>query len=604
MSTDNFDIESFLTIPQIIQARAQATPNNIGWWSKNDNGHLVSTSWQEYYQTILIIAKNLKKIGIKQQERIAFCASNSLAWEMIERAALFIGAVSVGIGINDHSNHKNHIILDSASSILVIDNAEQINDFFAYKDNFKAIIIIKNSTTDHALEKSNITYYSELLTSNNDPIEIILPDSSLPATILYTSGTTGKPKGITYSQRQYLITAQAIIDKRLPKLGACNNPVDERHICWLPLHNPFQRIFNTLNICFGSQSYIIDDPKKISQAICEFNPTIMIGVPRFYEKIHNLIQDKINNFSPLKKNLTNYAISVNQIAYKYNMYSLVMPNLIKIKSKLVTKFILKPLYKNYLGMQIKVMITGSAPIAINSLEFFHCLGTPLLEAYGLSESIIPIGVSRPSAYRLGSVGKTLLYNQTMIASDGEVLLKGPAVFSGYLNELDIPLERFDENNFLKTGDIGYIDNDGFLFLTGRKNDLIKTSTGRRIFPKRIEELLSASPLVENAVLIGNNKKHLSAIIAIAESCRNYSDKKLEQLLKQHLNKVNSLLAQQDQIPALIIVKRGFSFKTGELTNNQKLKRKEIEKIYAKQIDQIYQESNQSLTLLVLEAQTA
>jgi long-chain acyl-CoA synthetase len=229
------------------------------------------------------------------------------------------------------------------------------------------------------------------------------------------------------------------------------------------------------------------------------------------------------------------------------------------------------------------MLTGSAPTPVSLLDFFNGMGIELYEAYGCSESIIPVAMNRPTQNKHGSVGQPLPYHEVVISDSGEVLVKGPGVFKGYLDSKDAD-NKITPEGFLSTGDVGYIDRDGYLFLTGRKTDMIKTSTGRRIFPQKIESLLKKHALVEHAILVGNGRKHLAAIVTVSDTST--SEVEIENL-NRIIQESNGELADYERLKAILVVQSGFSVERGHITLNQKIRRGFIEQCYKQQLDNLY-----------------
>lgn len=367
------------------------------------------------------------------------------------------------------------------------------------------------------------------------------------ATIIYTSGTTGTPKGIPYTHQQCLIAVDSILSA-FPSFNSTDVAV-----CILPLSHLFQRIINLCTIAMSGHSYFINDPKTFQADIQHINPTILVGVPMLFEKMHENVEQKLS-------------------VIPFQLGRLLPLSWVRHK---------------LLGRRMRVMITGSAPISSSILQFYRKLGVPFFEAYGMSENIIPMAMNTLELHKDEAVGKTFAENAVHIQEDGEIYVSGPGVFAGYWDEDNRAL--FTDDGFFKTGDIGHLDDDGFLYLTGRKSDLIKTSTGRRIMPLKIKETLGDVTGVEHALIFGNGRKHLVAML----QCKAKDSIDLAQL-KHTIAAMNASLADYEKIQDVLLVTDIFSPEKGHLTSSLKLRSNHIEKLYLNDIDNLYQSISTAL----------
>jgi len=350
------------------------------------------------------------------------------------------------------------------------------------------------------------------------------------ATIIFTSGSTGHQKGITYTQKQFLQAAQTLASSLAQKNG--------RTVCWLPQANLFQRMTNLFSLINNTSIYFLNNPKEVMNVLPKIQPTAFIGVPVVYEKIYTSVKQQTGSQAAI------------------------------------------------FGGKMKYMITGSAPCRLDVLTFFKTIGIPLIEGYGMSENILPIALNLPHEYKLGSVGKPLLPNRVKIADDGEILMKGPGLFKGYLGK-KTPVGT-TKDGFFPTGDLGYLDKKGFLFLTGRKDNLIKTSTGRKISTTAIGAQLMENPFLNQVLLVGSDRPCLTCLVTVDnESVKN---KDIAVILKntiQFIQKTNSKLSSFEKIKGGIILEKNFSVENAELTANLKIRRKQIEENYQNEIEYLY-----------------
>jgi long-chain acyl-CoA synthetase len=341
----------------------------------------------------------------------------------------------------------------------------------------------------------------------------------------------------------------------------------DRLVCWRPVANLFQRMLNVCGFIMGAETSILKDPLSIMTELPVLKPTIIIGVPRFYERIFENANKRLENIPHLFRSILKPLISF-QI-------------------------------RRALGGQVRMLFTGSAPLSQSVFHFFHSLKLNLIEAYGLSESILPIAINTNSKEHPGSVGRLLPSNEVKLAMDGEILIKGPGMAHGYFKSSDD--KRWDDEGYFHTGDLGYFDKNGYLYLEGRKADLIKLSNGRRISPMRIEEELSKVALVDRVIVVGPGRKSLVAIISL--KCRPNTLSILElQNLKNELTGVTSKLASYEQVKKFIFLKEGMTIEGGHLTTNLKVKRTAIERMCAHELNEL-SEANANNIVVDIEKRT-
>jgi long-chain acyl-CoA synthetase len=359
--------------------------------------------------------------------------------------------------------------------------------------------------------------------------------------------------------------------------------VESNLVCWLPLSNLFQRIVNICAIGRCGQTYFVEQPEKIVEFLPKINPHFFVSVPRFYEKLYQMFEAKLDEQPKLRGKLLRFCLSQGE------------GNTIKSAIfKKINNRIFRP-FKALFGTNMRYMLSGSAPMPLWLLKRYHSMGLLVLEAYGLSENIVPIALNKPTDYRFGTVGKALPGNELKVAADGELLVKGNGVFSGYLNQEN--LNNKTEDGFLPTGDMAEIDADGFVRLVGRKTELFKTSTGRKIAPASIEAVIQKMPGVRQSVIYGENKQFLVALINVNQSNTN-NENDLTTFAKQfssHSADYLNMMPNYQKPAGVILLSESFSIEKNELTCNLKLRRNHIFDRYKDQITQIYAEleNNQS-----------
>lgn len=371
-------------------------------------------------------------------------------------------------------------------------------------------------------------------------LDLPCPSPSDDALMVFTSGTTGAPRALKYTHGQ-LLAALGALRRSLQELGP-----DDRMIAWLPMAVLFQRVANLVMMAAGGATYFVDDPRTIMSVVAELHPTFFIGVPRFYEKL------LASGQTPL------------------------------------------------MGSRLRYALTGSAPIAPSILSELHRRGVLVLEAYGLSENIIPMAISSLTAHRFGSVGRPPVENEIRRAEDGELLVRGPGVFDGYL---DAPDSRscFTEDGFYRTGDIGHFDEDGFLHLDGRKVDLIKTSTGHRISPSRVESVYAGIGCIDQLVVLGDGRPFLVGLVVLSPRIvaaeldlpgdTAPADLAASAAVRAHvagaMARVEGALTPYERVRDFAILPEPFSVAAGEVTSGQKLRRAQIARRHGAVVETLY-----------------
>ncbi len=510
-------------------------------------------------------------------------------------AILRMGGVVVGLDPYDTGEHINDIATRAELCALIVKDHGLLGKISnSTRSSLKFIIIMDDDSGNE--KDTSLLSLSKLLAETRHDIDggFYKPKAYDPATIIFTSGTTGAPKGIMYTHGQVCAACNSIVD-------TFSDVKEGSHlVCWLPLSNLFQRIVNFCAISWGASTYYVEKPREIVNHLSTINPYMFIAVPRFYEKLYRGLMDTVAQQPLWVRKLIDSAVSIGD-TYARTIRREQKPALtLRILHTLVDSLILKRLRRS-VGTNIHYMISGSAPSPVWLLERFHAMGILILEAYGLSENIIPMAINRIGAAKFGTVGKPMPGNDIKLASDGELLVRGPGVFSGYYNEVSTE-SLFTPDGYLPTGDYGEFDADGFIILTGRKSEIFKTSTGRRIAPAGIEDLIRRLPYVEHAVVLGAGRKYLIALLSIAVPTLNVRAEqhglgpiddtrelpgKLYDLVKADVANAVAPLPTYQRPVGLLLTLRPFTTNGGELTSNQKLRRKYIETKYQDKIKALY-----------------
>lgn len=499
-----------------------------------------------------------------------------------------LGARGVVVGIDPHDlgTRLSDIALRAGVTVLFAATPELVAKFAeTVHGNLRLVIVFegdaRSTGSDAAVSLSRML---EPLVDAPGEWDRAEPDDT--ATILFTSGTTGEPKGIAYTHRQMCLTVSALLD------GFADIREGSHLACWLPLANIFQRMVNICAIGRGAQIFYVEDPREIMRWIARIDPRIFIGVPRFYEKLYAGIEERIAMAPVWMRRVVRWAMAAGSTRAKALRHGDEPGALDRLRFTVADALVLRRI-RRVMGSELRYMISGSAPMPRSLLERFDALGFAVLEGYALSENVIPIATNTPAAMRFGTVGKPMRGNEVTIAADGEVKVRGPGVFAGYYGEAAAP-DSVDADGFLSTGDLGEIDPDGFLTLTGRKSEIVKTSTGRRIAPVHVESVLRQAPAVEHAVVFGAGRAALVALISVAPAFvadasagegddGDDDERKLLATcarLRADLRRVAQELPNWQRPEGLVVTTRSLTIEAGELTSNLKLRRPAIEQTYA------------------------
>ena len=561
------------SLPSLLKTKAKEKPQEVAQWILDNEGRWLPISFQSFYQEVVDLAWKLKAQGINKGNVVAIMVATGREWELIHHAVLSLGGIVVGIDLGEASGQLEKIVKIAGIQTLVIDRLERLDKFHeGIKTQFKSIITFDERAVESEITKSIFINIPKRQTGEmkNAPLTDIVQPQDI-ATIIFTSGTTGTPKGIAYRHDQIIASIDAIL-QTYPEL----TQLPCHLVCWMPLSNLFQRMVNFCAIASGAEVYFVEQPQKIIEYLPQINPHIFIAVPRFYEKLYQGFDVKLGQQPNIVAQCLRYCLT------KGENNSLIGTLFRKINYRLFKPF------TALFGSNIRYMVSGSAPMPLWLLKRFDAMGLLILEGYGLSENVLPMAANRVTAYRLGSVGKALKDNTIMLAEDNELLVKGIGVFNGYLADQQHD-STLNEEGYFASGDYAEIDTQGYIRLTGRKSEVFKTSTGQKIAPVEIETLLKYDPRVEHAVVFGVSRKFLVTLISVATS-RPIDETSTIAYAKElaiSLAKCISDLPKYKRPAGMILSFKSLSIDRQELTGNLKLRRKNIQQRYGVWIDELY-----------------
>jgi long-chain acyl-CoA synthetase len=561
------------TVPGLLSARHATMPDAVALWQLDSSEKWVSSTWRNYRQAVASIATGFKKLGLLPGDRVGIMAASGKEWDYAQLGILAAGGVAIGLdpyGVDEHTQEIAHRCNFAG---VVLGKPELLSKLGEdARKKLRFIVAIDPGT------ESSVVALDSLMTegSSDETWNQALPDAV--ATIIFTSGTTGTPKGIEYSHRQMCLAAAAI-------LSAFPDIREESHLaCWLPLSNLFQRMINLCAIGRGAQTFYVADPREIMRFAPQISPHVFIGVPRFYEKLYAGIQEAMAKKPAWQQSVAHWALRTGERHGATLRAGRAAGLVLKFQMAVAERLVLTKL-RGILGSNLRFMISGSAPMPLWLLERFHAIGLPILEAYGLSENITPVALNRPEEFRFGSVGKPLPGCEVRLADDGELLVRGPGVFSGYFGEREDEA-RVDSEGFLTSGDFAQIDTDGFITLIGRKSEIFKTSTGRRVAPTSIESRLRQLRQVEYAAVFGAGRALPTALLVVSEAAWQEDHHQLCQRLRAEAATALDGLPGYLHPAGIAVTKQMLTIASGELTANLKMRRRTIEQNFSAVLDEL------------------
>ena len=557
----------------------------------------ISISSSEFYQSVVGVARALQEWGIRKGDRVAILSENRPEWTIADFACLLLGAVVVPIYTTLTGEQTAYILQDSGARIIFVSSEKQLLKVRSIQDQtaIERIVVMDAAETAHAVQMQRLMHDGpkERDAQFDSAARSISPDDL--ATIIYTSGTTGTPKGA-------MLTHGNLASNIAHSLSGFTVRGGEIIISFLPLSHVTARHVDLAMLSRGVTLAYVSSLDQLPQALTEVRPTIFVGVPRVYEKVHGQVDTKAKGFP--KKWIYRWALSVGR-AHRDEILADQTPKSLawKICNRLVYSKV-----RAGLGGRAEVFISGGAPLGRELAEWYADIGIRIDEGYGLTETSPVIAVNSPQAHKLGTVGKTLPNIEVRIADDGEILVRGPSVFKGYWNRPQETQAALVDGWF-KTGDIGKLDADGFLSITDRKKDLIKTSGGKFIAPQPLENSLKHNALIAEAVIVGDKRKFPAVLVApyfpvLEDWARanqvgfsSHEDlvahAKVKALYEGIVADVNRNLARFEQLKKVILVAEEFSTENGALTASMKLRRRVVEERYRERIDGMYAETEAS-----------
>ncbi len=563
-----------------------------------------SVTWAQTDARVRRLAAGLMALGIESEQRVALASSTRYEWVIADLAVMLAGAATTTIYPTTSAVDVTYIVSDSQSRLVFAEDDIQIVKLRANRAKLPEVVkvITFDGTADGDwvisladLEKLGDEHLAKGPSAVDDRIAVIKPKDL--ATLIYTSGTTGLPKGVRLSHDCWTYEVAAV-----DAVGILSQ--DDLQYLWLPLAHVLGKILLTIPLQLGIPTVIDGRVDKIVENLAVVSPTFMGAAPRIFEKAYGRITTTVSAEGGVKAKLFTWAIGVGGRVARLRAEGAKPSGLLEVQHVLADKLVLHKVRARF-GGRIRFFISGSAALNHEVAEWFDATGMLILEGYGLTESSAASFVNRPHGYAFGSVGWPLPGTEVRIAEDGEILLKGPGIMAGYHNLPDDTAEAVDSDGWLHTGDIGNVDERGFLRITDRKKDMFKTSGGKYIAPAVIETIFKGvCPYASQLIIEGDGRNFVSALVTLDPDSmatwaaeNDMADKSYaeivtspaaRELIQGYIDEVNAQLNRWETIKKFIILPRDLSVDDGDLTPSMKLKRKIVAKKYKAELDELYQ----------------
>jgi long-chain acyl-CoA synthetase len=531
-------------------------------------------SWQEAAQTVDELAHGLLSHGIGKGDAFAILAQTTLEWALFDFALSLVGAIGVPIYANSSARDAQFVVTHSEAVGILCEDDEQRAKVeplgLAHTWTFADLDELRERGRAHASEHPDAVLEAAAKVGEDDLF-----------TYIYTSGTTGPPKACMIRHRNYYEMV-AVVDE-LEDLTVSADLM----LLYLPLAHNFGRLMHLSGPYVGFTIAFLPDPLRTADALLDVRPTVLPSVPRVYEKVHTAVLAKFDEETGLKRRIIGWALRVGHRVSALRQRGARIPRGLELQRRLADKLVYSKVQER-LGGQLRIAISGGAPLGRDIAEFFDALGITILEGYGLTECTSAATVNRIGRYRLGTVGPALPGTELRLGEDGELFIRSPTVFAGYYKEEAATREVLDDEGWLGSGDIAEIDAEGFVTITDRKKDILVTAGGKNVAPANIENELKVHREISQALVIGDRRPFIAALVTLdPDSVAGLADDQKDQRVQQIVDEVNRERSRFEQIKRFVILPRDFSMEEDEVTPTLKLKRSVVLEHFAPEIDSIY-----------------
>src|SRR5882762_4376272 len=568
-----------------------------------------ASGWQqissaEFLRRIAGLSQAFVELGVKPGDRVGLFASNRPEWHTADFAITGAGGVTVPVYFNESSERITYILNHAEAKILFVAGGAQLARLLEIRSALQHLehIVVADAGSD--IPPDCLRYETLIASAGGAEVAAYRLRASQVlsgqlASIIYTSGTTGEPKGVMLTHTNFCSNANDVgCDFNLAAQ-------DDVAISFLPLAHVYGRTLDYIYLFQSVSIAYVEIVDQLAQALKEVRPTVMAAVPRVFEKIYAKLMEQGSRETGLKRKIFYWAIRTAELAALWRCGEAKVGPLLKLQWLISDKLVYSKIRAGT-GGRLRIVPSGGAPLSKALAEFFWAVGVPIYQGYGLTETS-PIVSSNYPKNRVGSSGQPIPHSEVRIAGDGEVQVRGPMIMQGYYKRPDATREVLDDEGWFSTGDIGYLDKDNYLFITDRKKDLIKTAGGKFVAPQPIENALKTSPYILNAMIVGDQRRFVVALIVpnaatvsarlqdqgvrLASHEEMAAHPAVRSLIEGEVKRLTAHLAQWETIKRFALLPEDFTFDNGNLTFTLKLKRRVVEKNYREIIDKLYAESS-------------
>ena len=531
-------------------------------------------SWDEAGRAVEELANGLLALGVRKGDAFGILAQTTLEWALFDYALARVGAVGAAIYANSSPKDCRYVLEHSdAVGVLVEDETQRakIADVaLAHVLTFAGLDELRARGREFAAANPGALAEAEARVGEQDLF-----------TFIYTSGTTGPPKACMIRHRNYYEMATCV--DRVPEFALG----DDVMLLYLPLAHNFGRLMHLLGAHTGYTTAFCPDPLRVADAMPAVRPTLLPSVPRLYEKVHTAVLAQFEQVHGPRRRLLDWALRVGRRVSELRQRGEAVPRGLALRHRVADRLVYSKI-KDRLGGRLRLGISGGAPLAKEIAEFFHSIDILIVEGWGLTECTTAASVNRPGRFRFGTVGPALPKFEVRVDDDGELLIRSQTVFAGYYKDEAATREVLDEDGWLRSGDVGAIDADGFIMITDRKKDILITAGGKNVAPANLENALKTAPLVSQALVLGDRRPYVAALITVDPALADgLPPEEVERRVQAVVDEVNGGLSRFEQIKRFRVLPRDFSAEENEVTPTLKLKRRVVAEHFAPEIEELY-----------------
>jgi len=592
------------TLPSRLLNAVDSTPNSRAQMFHRAEGWQ-SISSTEFLRRVAGLSTAFVELGVRPGDRVGLFAANRPEWHTADFATTGAGGITVPIYFNESSDRMKYILNHCGAKVLFVAGAAQLERLLACRADLPELEQVIVADGGEALPSEYLRYETLIASASGSDVASYRLRASqvLPgqlSSIIYTSGTTGEPKGVMLTHTNFCSNVtDTCVELNL-------NPATDRAISFLPLAHVYGRMLDYTYIFQGIAVAYVEAVEQVSQTLLELHPTVMAAVPRVFEKIYVRVMEQGSKSTGLKRKIFDWSLGVASRSALWRCGEGTASLVTKLSWKLADRLVFSKIRAGT-GGKLRLVLSGGAPLSKELGQFFWAIGVPIYQGYGLTETS-PVLTSNYPRNRSGSSGRPIRNVLIRIEEDGEILAKGPCVMQGYYKNGEATREVLSEDGWFRTGDIGHLDRDNYLFITDRKKDMLKTAAGKFVAPQPIENMLKTSPYLVNAMVVGDKRKFIVALLvpnavtigakAAEQGIRFRSNQEMaahpwvHALVDAEVKRLTVHLAQYESIKRFALLPEDFTFDNGSLTFTMKLKRRVVEQQYASVIEQLYADTSE------------